>query len=153
MITVKQTLEKKIADLLHTIEEHEGMIEAIKERLDSKDISDYDKFSLKIDLRKHTTWLNTLMDIHAKRHNYFFNHYLPEFESQTTQCNAGWDELWKVARELDKAEKNSPTMQKIRELIETYPEANPENHQDIKNQYYKTLELQVNKQTKGKYGK
>ena len=153
MITVKKTLEKKLADLLGSITEHEGMIEAIEERLKSKEISEYDKFSLKIDLRKHKGWLNTLIDIHSKRHNYFFNHYIPEFESQTIQCNGGWDELWKVARELDKAEKNSPAMQKIRELIETYPEANPDNHQDIKNQYYKTLEFQVNKQTKGRYGK
>ena len=153
MITVKQTLEKKLADLIGSIQEHEGMIEAIEERLKSKEISEYDKFSLKIDLRKHKGWLTTLNDIHAKRYNYFFNHYIPEFDSQTTECNGGWDELWGLARELDKTEKNSPTMQKIRELIETYPDANPENHQDIKNQYYKTLEFQVTKQMKGKYRK
>ena len=151
MITVKQTLEKKIADLLHTLEEHEAMIEAIKERLNSKDLSNYDQCSLKIDLRKHTSWLNTLTDIHAKRHNYFYNHYLPEFESQTAQCNAGWDEIWKTARELDRTQKHNPTMQKIRELIETYPESNPDNRQDIKNQYYKALELQVTKHKKGRY--
>ena len=73
----------------------------------------FDKFSLKIDLRKHKGWLTTLNDIHAKRYNYFFNHYIPEFDSQTTECNGGWDELWGLARELDKTEKNSPTMQKI----------------------------------------
>tara|TARA_Y100000034_G_C6882301_1_gene404479 strand:- start:684 stop:1142 length:459 start_codon:yes stop_codon:yes gene_type:complete len=148
----KEILEKKIADLLDAIKEHEAMIQAIIDKL-ALDITTYDKCSLRIELRKHTSWLETLRDIHAKRHNYFFTHYLPEFEAKSKECNAEWGRMWEQSRELDKSQKNTPTMQKIRELIETYPDANPDNRQDIKNQYYFSLKQQVYKQMKGKYRK
>lgn len=151
----KQILEEKLVDLKEAIGEHTEMVKLLEEKIKKPKKAGIPKLEIctaKLDLRKHKSWLKILEDIHEKRHNYFFEHYLPQYEHDTAKCEQNWEQVWKDARQIDEhGTGNKQTLEKIRYLIETYPEKNPDNRQDMRNLFYKSLDMQVKKHLNGGY--